>query len=57
MDDLGVPFSWSGVPWVQNLISHGGDVEARNAKDSTPLMSAATGGNVDVLRMLIDNGE
>lgn len=39
------------------MISHGADVEARNAMDSTPLISAATAGNVDALRMLTDNGE
>lgn len=39
------------------MISHKADVEARNAADSTPLISAATAGNVDALRMLIDNGE
>eukprot|EP00903_Cladosiphon_okamuranus_P007913 g7641.t1 len=41
---------------MTSLITHGGDVEARNAADSTPLISAATAGNVDALRMLIDNG-
>eukprot|EP00752_Nemacystus_decipiens_P012726 g11275.t1 len=41
---------------MQSLISHGADVEARNALDTTPLISAATAGNVDALRMLIDNG-
>lgn len=39
------------------MISHGADVEARNAVDGTPLISAATAGNVDALRMLINNGE
>lgn len=42
---------------LQSLISHGANAEARNAADSTPLISAATAGNVDALRMLIDNGE
>lgn len=41
----------------QNLISHGADVEARNALDRTPLMSAAMAGHVGALRMLLDNGE
>lgn len=41
----------------QNLISHGADIEARNAMDRTPLMSAARAGNIDVLRLLLDKGE
>lgn len=50
----------SGGGWggrVQNLISHGADVEARNAVERTPLISAASAGNVDVLRILLDHGE
>lgn len=42
---------------MQNLISHGADVEARNAVEGTPLISAASAGNVDVLRILLDHGE
>ncbi|CAM9991899.1 unnamed protein product, partial [Hapterophycus canaliculatus] len=40
----------------QSLLSHGADLEARNALGGTPLMSAATAGNAGVLRMLLESG-
>jgi len=38
------------------LLAHGADVNARDQDGETALMIAASGGNSDIVRMLLDEG-
>ncbi|MDH4133581.1 MAG: ankyrin repeat domain-containing protein [Gammaproteobacteria bacterium] len=44
------------VPMVESLLKNGIDVNVRNSDGITPLMAAASTGNIDVLRMLMARG-
>lgn len=46
----------SDVPWLNYLIAHGADVNARNAKGVSPLRLAVTGGFTDGVTILLAHG-
>lgn len=41
---------------IKTYLNNGGDVNARNGHNETPLMLAASHCNLEILKLLIDNG-
>ncbi|KAK0701566.1 ankyrin repeat-containing domain protein [Lasiosphaeria miniovina] len=47
---------WSSATLVNVLVKHGAGVSGRNSKQQTPLLLACAEGDVEVVRLLLNNG-